>query len=122
MRVSKNPVLTVSLPLPDPPGERGLSRRAANGMRLLLITAALLTGPVQGEETAEDRLMRGRALFEQNCGVCHSLDLPKSQRLDRATWQWVVSDMVETFGASWIGAEEQALIIEYLAEAYGPGK
>ena len=61
-----------------------------------------------------------RQLFETNCGACHSLDLPESQHLDRQTWRWVVTDMVEQFGATWITPEQQGIIVEYLAENYGP--
>ena len=59
-------------------------------------------------------------LFETSCSNCHSLDLPRSQRLNRATWEWVVSDMVNKYGATWLTEEEQTIIIDYLAENYGP--
>ncbi len=45
-----------------------------------------------------------------------------SQRLDRATWEWVVSDMVDKYGASWITEEQQKIIIDYLVENYGPNR
>ncbi len=61
-------------------------------------------------------------LFENNCSGCHSLELPMSQRLDRATWEWVVSDMVDTYGASWITEVQQQMIIDYLVENYGPNR
>lgn len=59
-------------------------------------------------------------LFVTYCSVCHSLELPRSQRLDRATWEWVVSDMVNEFGASWISEEQQKTIVDYLVKNYGP--
>ncbi len=59
-------------------------------------------------------------LFETSCSNCHSLDLPRSQRLNRATWEWVVSDMVNKYGATWLTEQEQTIIIDYLAANYGP--
>lgn len=53
-----------------------------------------------------------RSLFETNCGACHSLDPPESQRLGRQTWRWVVTDMVEQFGATGITPEQQDIIVE----------
>jgi hypothetical protein len=92
--------------------------RIKPGATLLLI---LLSGIARsGEEP--DRLAQGQVLFERHCGACHSLELPQSQRLDRSTWQWVISDMVNKFGATWITTEEQGLILDYLVEAYGPGR
>jgi mono/diheme cytochrome c family protein len=63
-----------------------------------------------------------RQLFEKNCVGCHSLELPLAQRLDRSNWEWVVSDMVEQYGATWITEEQQRVIIDYLTENYGPDK
>lgn len=61
-----------------------------------------------------------KKLFETHCGVCHSLELPRSQRLDRNTWRWVMDDMVNKFGATWITGKQQELIIDYLTENHGP--
>ena len=71
---------------------------------------------------SENRLQEGKQLFETHCGICHSLELPRSQQLDRATWEWVMSDMVNQFGATWITPKQQALIIDYLVVAHGPPK
>jgi cytochrome c5 len=68
-------------------------------------------------QTADDP--DAKKLFEVNCSVCHSLDLPKSQRLNRADWEWVVSDMVEKFGATWITEEQQRVIVDFLVRNYG---
>ncbi len=71
---------------------------------------------------SEDRLQQGKQLFETHCPVCHSLELPRSQQLNRATWEWVVSDMVNKYGATWLTEEEQTIIIDYLAANYGPDR
>jgi hypothetical protein len=85
---------------------------------LLLLTSSL-TLAEQGTPAAE-RLAQGKKRFEAYCGTCHSLDLPKSQRLNRANWEWVMDDMVNQYGATWLTAEDQELIIDYLVSAYGP--
>lgn len=88
--------------------------------------AASSAGPSPADPPAADREAAGeptpRELFEARCSTCHSLDLPESQRLDRANWEWVVTDMVEKFGATWITEEEQRILIDYLTENYGPDR
>ena len=65
-------------------------------------------------------LEEGKKRFETHCGTCHSLSLPRSQRLDRAAWEWVMDDMVNEFGAKWLTADDQRLILDYLTGLYGP--
>jgi mono/diheme cytochrome c family protein len=80
----------------------------------------LLAGAEEGG--LSDRLAEGKKRFEIHCGTCHSLALPKSQRLNRANWEWVIDDMVNQYGAEWLTEEDQALILDYLVHAYGPEK
>jgi mono/diheme cytochrome c family protein len=91
------------------------------------LATALLLGT--GELAAEHQQGSGPVsvtspaqLFQTNCGACHSLELPRSQRLDRNTWRWVVDDMVNQFGATWITEDQQEIIVDYLAENYGPDR
>ena len=72
--------------------------------------------------SADSALVDAEGLFETHCSVCHSLELPTSQRLDRANWEWVVTDMVSKYGATWITEEQQAIIIDYLVDNYGPSR
>ena len=74
------------------------------------------TDPIKSNNILEE----GKKRFEQYCGVCHSLELPRSQHLDRKTWQWVMDDMVSEFGAAWLAEEDQKLILEYLVREQGP--
>ena len=90
-------------------------------MRLVIFLIALWLVPAPGWSEGEP-LKKGRELFELNCGACHGLELPRSQHLDRANWEWVISDMVNKFGADWITPEQQGLILDYLVEAHGPKK
>ena len=59
-----------------------------------------------------------KTLYEAYCGACHDLKLVQSQRLDRATWEWVMEDMVGKYGATWITPEEQRIIVDYLTENF----
>lgn len=61
-------------------------------------------------------------LFERICSACHTLSLPTSQRLNRANWEWVVTDMVSLYGCNFMNAEQQTKIIDYLTETYSPTK
>lgn len=79
-----------------------------------------LLGPAEEGAPSAEPLAEGKKRFEAYCGTCHSLDLPKSQRLNRANWEWVMDDMVNQYGATWLTAEDQKLIIDYLVSAYGP--
>ncbi|MDX1375580.1 MAG: c-type cytochrome [Burkholderiales bacterium] len=59
-------------------------------------------------------------MFEANCGACHNLDLPRSQRLTRDVWDEVIRDMVEKFNATWITGPKAEIIGAYLAKYRGP--
>ena len=90
-------------------------------MRTLCLLLILFPAFAGAEEAAQNSpLAEGKQRFETHCGICHSLALPKSQQLDRATWKWVIDDMVNEFGAVWLTAEDQRLILEYVVKHYGP--
>lgn len=71
-------------------------------------------------ETAPNVEAAPKKLFETHCSACHSLELPRSQHLDRDTWRWVMDDMVNKYGATWITEKQQERILDYLVEHYGP--
>lgn len=85
---------------------------------VLSVILVLVLCPAWAEDA--DNSNSPQALFETHCSACHSLELPRSQRLDRNTWRWVVDDMVNEFGATWITEEQQDVIIDYLVKNYGP--
>ncbi|MGC2404411.1 MAG: hypothetical protein WA510_31760 [Acidobacteriaceae bacterium] len=63
---------------------------------------------------------KGKAEFQRVCGVCHSVTMATTQRMDQAGWADVVNDMVSR-GAQ--GTQEDLdNIIAYLAANYGEGK
>lgn len=85
-----------------------------------VLTAFALPWAAAAPEASPERLAKGKEAFETNCRVCHELDVPKSRRYDRAGWEWVVDDMVNNYGATFITEEQQKLIVDYLAATQGP--
>jgi putative heme-binding domain-containing protein len=61
----------------------------------------------------------GRAAFQRICSVCHSVNVATSQRMTRAEWSGVVSDMVSR-GAQGT-SEELESIVNYLSTSFGKG-
>ena len=55
-------------------------------------------------------------------GIKDGQHLPKSQRLSRSDWQWVVDDMVKKYGMVWLKKEQRKSIIDYLAVTFKPEK
>ncbi len=59
----------------------------------------------------------GSALVSGVCAGCHSVDMVLVQSKSRGEWESTVQDMV--FRGAQIFPEEQAAIVNYLAEHYG---
>lgn len=60
----------------------------------------------------------GAALLQERCTSCHTLQKATSRRQDQAGWTRTVQRMI-TKGAE-LNTEEQAALIAYLAQTYGP--
>lgn len=58
-----------------------------------------------------------KGLFERKCGLCHSIERPKSMRMTRDEWKKTVMRMQEH--ARVFTDAEAEIIIDYLAEHYG---
>ena len=92
----------------------------------LIIAGGLLvacggTAPVQPEEPAEEEQSpsdEGATLLEERCTTCHGLDRVMQAKKTRAEWEQNVARMVDK-GAE-LNEEEQATLVEYLTETYGP--
>lgn len=54
-----------------------------------------------------------RALFEETCSQCHSIDIPKGEKMSKADWLDIVSRM-RSNGLS-ISDAEAAVIVDYLS-------
>ncbi len=57
-----------------------------------------------------------KVLFEDACSRCHSLDIPRGEKLTKASWQDIVRRMVSN-GLD-ISDQAAAVIVEYLAALY----
>jgi hypothetical protein len=74
--------------------------------------------PQEEEPTQPPPTGDGAALLEERCTTCHSLERTTSVRKSRDEWEQTVIRMVSR-GAE-LNAEEQEILIDYLAETYGP--
>ncbi|MFL7793156.1 MAG: hypothetical protein AB8I69_13515 [Anaerolineae bacterium] len=87
---------------------------------LILLLSALLAacgGSTDPQDTsAPAGTLDGKALVEERCTQCHNLDRVTSTSKTNEEWQANVERMVNT-GAK-LSAEEQSVVIEYLAEMY----
>jgi cytochrome c553 len=61
---------------------------------------------------------RERQLFVEICSYCHELERVTRQALTREEWQGLIRGMVDE-GAP-VTSEEFAMIVDYLAEHFGP--
>jgi len=89
---------------------------------LVLVTVIALAGTAafaQERITLKDGT--GRAVTENICSGCHSLDYIRINApfMTRQTWTASVNKMVQMFGAP-IPANDAATIIDYLTANYGP--
>lgn len=78
---------------------------------------AMTTKPQFSKSTEE---MSPREMYVAYCSACHTLELVESQRLDRTTWEWVMDDVINKYGGTWITAKERAVLVDYLVENFGP--
>ncbi len=62
-----------------------------------------------------------KQLFETKCSICHTIERPKGKKKSVEGWKATVMRMKNTNGCP-ITDEEAGMIIDYLAENYGPGQ
>jgi cytochrome c5 len=75
--------------------------------------------PSQEEQpTAQPPAGDGAALLEERCTACHGLERTTQAQKTRGEWEQTVTRMVG-YGSE-LTEDEQATLIEYLAETYGP--
>jgi hypothetical protein len=71
------------------------------------------------EEPAEDAVsIEAEALLQERCTVCHSLRQVEAAQYTQEQWDDTVTRMVG-YGAE-LNDEEKAVLIDYLAQTYGP--
>jgi len=77
------------------------------------------TEPVEEEEpTMAPASADGEILLQERCATCHSLGRVEQTQKSREEWERTVARMVGK-GAE-VNEDEQAVMIEYLVEVYGP--
>jgi cytochrome c5 len=74
--------------------------------------------PQEEQPTARPPSGDGAALLEERCTICHGLDRTTSARKTGEQWEQTVARMIAK-GAE-LNEDEQAILIAYLAETYGP--
>lgn len=95
-----------------------LQRLLAVVMILSIVWVAACGGEATDVVEEVDIMTEGAALLEDRCDECHDLERVTSASMTRAEWQETVEEMVE-LGAE-LNAEEQEILVAYLAEVHGP--
>jgi len=87
---------------------------------LIIIVIVLLTGSLLAScgrsVTPSAGTTGGKELFTSRCSACHSLSRATSLHQNSAGWTTTVQNMVAK-GAK-LNAQEQQLVIDYLAQTY----
>jgi hypothetical protein len=74
--------------------------------------------PAQPGSTGGAVSIDAEVLLEERCSTCHALDRVTRASKSADEWEQTVSRMVDT-GAE-LNDEEQAVLVDYLAQTYGP--
>ena len=91
----------------------------------LLATPSVATNPAQASEEEDWQGMppgKGREETFYLCGACHSMMLVTQQGLSRDGWDEAIDWMVEEHDMPDPEPVERKLIVDYLAEFYGPDR
>jgi len=62
----------------------------------------------------------GKEEVYYTCNACHSIRLVSQQRLARERWDQLLDWMTAEQGMTELAPEDRALILDYLATAFGP--
>jgi hypothetical protein len=71
-----------------------------------------------GLSANEEKHQRARELVLEACTACHTLDRVRVQRLTREEWRGEIGGMLSE-GVP-LKEEEMTLVVDYLAEHFGP--
>lgn len=83
---------------------------------IVLLLTVVSCGPAATPVPTATEDTRGKTIMETKCSTCHGLAQIQTAKYDRASWEAVVVRMVAK-GAQ-LNAEEQQLVIDYLAKTY----
>jgi cytochrome c len=81
---------------------------------------AILVAQGDGDEWGDLPPGEGREVVFGLCSACHSLKLVQQQGLSRQAWDETLDWMVEKQGMPELDPESERLVLDYLAEHYGP--
>jgi len=100
-----------------------MSKKALLGRVLAVLTIVALGVSCGQQQTtvapdAQEPTLSGIALLNDRCTVCHTLDRVRSASKTHAGWTATVEGMIQR-GAQ-LGDQEQEVLVDYLAEMYGP--
>ena len=84
----------------------------------ILVGAIVISAAAGSVSYGEEGSSTAKGLFEQKCGICHSIDRPKSKKKSPDQWEQTVMRMKHTNGAP-VTDTEAGVIIKYLSEHYG---
>jgi hypothetical protein len=87
-------------------------------MAALCAAIAVPAGAVDELEALPDTPGREETYFA--CVACHSFQLITRQGMSRGMWEDTIELMVERHGMFELDPEEEELILDYLAEHFGP--
>jgi hypothetical protein len=85
---------------------------------LSVVSACGGATPEPAQPVEEPVSIDGEALLEDRCSGCHALSRVTTASKSRDEWQENVVRMVN-IGAE-LNEEEQAILVDYLAQTYGP--
>lgn len=102
------------------------SNKAAWGLVALLVVAVGVVSacggaapePAGSGSTGESVAIDAQALLEGRCTECHPLSRTTSASKSREQWDETVTRMIG-YGVE-LNDEEQVVLVDYLAENYGP--
>lgn len=63
---------------------------------------------------------KGKDIVEATCSACHGLNYITDSRKSKEDWRFIVRDMVDR--GALLADEEIGIVVEYLAEHFGPAK
>jgi hypothetical protein len=101
----------------------------SSGRRLLpalaILTGGLAAAAAPAARAQDDPLAAmpegpGREAVYDTCSPCHSIDRVSERRLSRPAWDNMLHRMIEEENMPEPEAGERALVLDYLATAYGP--
>lgn len=87
------------------------------------ISSACGSSPAEPTEAPQDEEAApsqadGKTILEERCSTCHGLGRTEQAEKTEGEWEQTVTRMVNK-GAE-LNTDEQAILVEYLAENYGP--